>query len=331
MKYCTYCGVPNDDNNMNCPTCGMAFPQGQLQQVNQQMYCQNIQQAYGAPQMGMNSQQTYGAPQMGMNPQQTYGAPQMGMNSQQTYGAPQMGMNPQQGYGMPQPPYNNQGGAPKKKTGLFIAIGVSVIAIIAVIVAVLLSKKDDKDKGGEDERPSAYMTEEYKSKDVSSCKTIKTAVEISMGYETLYVLLTENGPTVMTIIPDQKHEDMGELTYGKASYFLTLTGGAAQASGDVNGKTALEARDIFAQEIAQNIGEETPDIKYDYDALTEEEADLVYYVHVSEKGTVRVYIGKKGLEQDILNQSEDELWGCPNGENGYYSICPELCDSYKQK
>ncbi len=291
MKYCTYCGAPNDDNNMNCPTCGMTFQQGQFQQVNQQMYYQNPQQGYGAPQMGMN---------------------------------------PQQGYVMSQAPSNNQGGAPKKKPVLFIIIGILITLIIA-IMAVLLSKKDENEKGGEDERPSAYKIEEYKSKDVASCKAIKTAVETSMGYETMFVLLTEHGSTVMTIIPDQEHEDIDELTYGNASYFFTLTGGAAQVSGDVNGKTAEEAKNILVQEIAQNIGETTPEIKYDYDALTEKEADLVYYVHVSEKGIVRVYIGKKGLEQDILNQSEDELWASPNGENGYYSICPELCDSYKKK
>ncbi len=310
MKYCIDCGAPNDDNNATCPVCGMAFPQEQFQQVNQQMYYQN-------------SQQGYGAPQMGTNPQQGYGVPQMGTNPQQGYEVPQMGTNPQQGYEVPQ--------APKKKTALYIIIGILLLAIIAVVAVVMLSKKDKDDKGGKEEHPSAKKTEEYKSRDVASCKTIKTAVETSMGYETLYVLMTENGPTVITIIPDQEHEDWDGLTYANASYFLTLTGGAAKASGDVNGKTAEEARNILAKELAQNIGEETPEIEYDYDALTEKEADLVYYVHVSEKGTVRVYIGKKGLEQSILNQSEDELWSCPNGENGYYSICPELCDSYEKK
>ncbi len=303
MKYCTYCGAPNDDSNIACPNCRMTFQMDQFQQVNQQMYFQNTPQAYGSPQMGMSPQQGYGMPQMGMNPQP--------------------------GYGMPQAPSNNQGGTQKKKTGIFILIGILVIVIVAAIVAVLLSKKGDKDKGGKDEHPSSYKTKEYKSEDVYSCKTIKTAVETSMGSETLYVLLTESGPTVITIIPDQKHEDIDELTYEKASYFITLTGGAAEASGDVNKKTAEEARNILVKDIAQNIGMKTPEIMYKYDALTNKEADLVYYVHITEKGTVRVYIGKKNLEQSILNQSDDELWGCPNGENGYYMICPEICDSYQ--
>lgn len=320
MKYCTYCGAPNVDGNMICPNCGMTIQAEAPQQVNPQMYYQvppqtNPQVYYQMPPQ-TNPQVYYQVPPQ-TNPQVYYQGQQQ-VNQQMYYQSP-----PQVNYQTP----SNQ--APKKKVPVVpIIIGMVALIVIGVIVAILLAGKEKKE-----EELSPSEKKNYMSKDVSSCKTIKTSVEVAMGNEDLYVLMTTDA-TVITIIPGQKYEDLQDLTYQKASAFMKFTGGAAADSFDYefhNDRTAEETRDILCREILQNIGETTPEIKYCYDAVTGEATDLVYYVHISEKGTVRVYIGKENLEQDILGQSSDELYESPNGEDGYYMICPELCDSYQQK
>ena len=335
MKNCYNCGTPNDDNSMACQRCGapLQMPQQVMQQQMQpQMMNQRMQPGYGMPQqqmqpqmMNQGMQSGYGMPQQQMQPQMMnqgmqpgYGMPQQGM--QPGNGMPQQGMQP--GNGMPQqqmqPQMMNQApqqptrsaAAPKKNKALVpIIIGVVAVIIIGIIIAVVLGGKDDKDD--KDKKPSARQTKSYIANDISSSKTIKTAVETSMTRESSYELLTnylEGEGTVIVVTPDVATEEIGQ---------------------GVNIISSNKGPDYeYAKiEIGKNIGEKTPPIKYNYDVLTEEKADLVYYVYVSDKGSVYVYIGEKGLEDEIFDAASSGDVEA-NGEDGYYSICPEICDAY---
>ncbi|MBQ9277762.1 MAG: type II secretion system protein [Lachnospiraceae bacterium] len=130
-----------------------------------------------------------------------------------------------------------------------LIIVIAIMAILAGAIAPALIRYIDKSR---------------KSNDVSSGKTIKTAVETAMGTEDAYEQLTAAGTgSVLTIKP-------GETS---ASNGVTLTTGGSGVTADTR------------DEIFQNIGEKTPKIKYKKNNATN------FYVLVSGKGTISVWIG----------------------------------------
>ncbi|MBE5945207.1 MAG: hypothetical protein E7258_09885 [Lachnospiraceae bacterium] len=304
MNTCNYCGGAINQFGV-CSNCGTPAPQ-QMYQQPQQVY-QQPQQMYQQP------QQAYQQPQqVYQQPQQVYQQPQ------------QVYQQPQQAYQQPQ-----SQAAGGKKFPLIPVIMLSIAVIALIVVLVLIMK--DKDGNGSDKKQSSQTNTAYhKEEDVASAKIIKTAVETSLGNENFYNLVTANGPTVITIYPGQEHSDISGITYDTASYFMAIDGGATSNNytNYNNDKDANTVRDEWCQELALNMGDSTPDIEYGYDVLTGEETDLVYYVYVSEKATVYVLIGHKDLSDELLNMDTSVIPDA-NGQDGLYSITPELCDSYK--
>ncbi|GAA5144171.1 hypothetical protein GCM10023340_11380 [Nocardioides marinquilinus] len=101
--------------------------QGQYGQPGQQggQYGQPAQSGqYGQP--GQSGQGQYGQ-QSGQ-----YGQPGQPGQSGQQYGQPGQGQYGQAGYG--QPGYGSSSGGGKKKTGLFVGIGIAAVAIIAFVI-----------------------------------------------------------------------------------------------------------------------------------------------------------------------------------------------------
>lgn len=129
-----------------------------------------------------------------------------------------------------------------------LIIVIAIMAILAGAIAPALIRYIDKSR---------------KSNDVSSGKTIKTAVETAMGTEEAYEQLTAAGSgTVLSVKPNGT----------TASAICKVSGG----SGITNDTLT---------EIFNNIGEKTPKIKYKKNNATN------FYVQISAKGTVSVWIG----------------------------------------
>lgn len=155
-----------------------------------------------------------------------------------------------------------------------LIIVIAIMAILAGAIAPALIRYIDKSRI---------------SNDVSSCKTIKTAVETAMANEKTYELLTNSGKgSTIVVSPDTETSGGGGIT-------LLGSGGAAlSGSGDAAAKT----------EIGANIGEKTPKIKYKkLDAKA-------FVVEITPGGTVKV-----GMSTDSKAIK--------------YEVAPELCEQYQ--
>lgn len=199
-----------------------------------------------------------------------------------------------------QQPMQQQNNAPAKKSKLPIIIAiiaVVIIAIVAVVIGVNGKKKDD-----EDARPkSGYVFKSNASNDISSAKTIKTAVETSMGRESTYELLCSGG-TVIILDPDTTSIDFDYIDYNAA-------------------KKYIDYEKESKEDILGNLGDKIPEFKIDY-AADDTDGDIdCWYVVVSNRGSVTVYTGPKGLTYEELSKDKKN--------DGIFQLCPETCEEYK--
>ena len=187
-----------------------------------------------------------------------------------------------------------------------LIIVIAIMAILAGAIAPALIRYIDKSR---------------KSNDVSSCKTIKTAIETALGNETVYEYLTaaeSNGFCYIYITP-------GEATSTELEDLecIEITGHSSET--EINGKSADEIKLIAENEIATNIGEKTPKLKYRKNAkdTDSEDVPVEFVAVVSKKGTVYVFIA---IAEDMTVE-EDETVGVKT-ESGF-QICPNVCDEYQ--
>ena len=158
-----------------------------------------------------------------------------------------------------------------------LIIVIAIMAILAGAIAPALIRYIDKSR---------------KSNDVSSGKTIKTAVETAMGTEEAYEQLTAAGSGTVLIV--KPNDSVASTAVTKS------TGGSGITT------------DTYA-EIFNNIGEKTPKIKYKKNGATN------FYVVVSAKGTVSVWIGKTA---PTTTTSGTKI-------NGAWQLTPELDKEYQ--
>lgn len=183
-----------------------------------------------------------------------------------------------------------------------LIIVIAIMAILAGAIAPALIRYIDKSR---------------KSNDVSSAKTIKTAVETALGNESIYEILTNNngGYTVIEF-------DSGASTAtasGATSHGMTIKNCTVPT--DV--KIGLSD---CAEEIGTNIGEKIPKIKYKKKInLTTGKADssgtepAAFYAVISSKGTVFVGVAAKGATVSATS----------SGLTGAAELSPTLCDGYQ--
>lgn len=120
-----------------------------------------------------------------------------------------------------------------------LIIVIAIMAILAGAIAPALIKYIDKSR---------------KSNDVSSAKTIKTAIETALGTESVYETLTAinsgKDVTKITIMP------------GESTAADTATGTSAVKIEDCTAPTGAASLTDCAKSIGSNIGEKTPKTKY---------------------------------------------------------------------
>jgi type II secretory pathway pseudopilin PulG len=181
-----------------------------------------------------------------------------------------------------------------------------------------------------------YIDKSRKSNDVSSCKTIKTAVETALGNESIYEVLTNcdsNNCVIVKVVPGEptaEEESTGTPLGDEKKKGLIIS----QCKGIPQG-TNITADEVF-EEIATNIGEKTPKVKYKKDveisatttakatsSTTEKFTPGAFYAVISKKGTVYVFIGSSKF-----TATADKDTGALTVTNGV-QICPEIDKEYQ--
>ena len=184
---------------------------------------------------------------------------------------------------------------------------IIVIAIMAILVGAIAPAL------------IRYIDKSRKSNDVTSAKTIKTAVETALGNEDIYSYLTNittGDFSTVTIEPGK-----ATATTGSTSSAVTISNCSATGI-EVS---VADVDKLAKKEIGTNIGEKTPKLKY---KKANTEADVCkctvtpkkFYALISKKGTVYVLIGDgapSNLPTDLSNYTDA------------YSICPETCGAYQ--
>ena len=194
-----------------------------------------------------------------------------------------------------------------------LIIVIAIMAILAGAIAPALIRYIDKSR---------------KSNDVTSCKTIKTAVETALGNESVYEYLTTGGDYCYIYVTPGKPtaDDTAPSTPPSStpgSQAVRISGGNDSAT-DINGKTGEEVKKIAIEEIATNIGEKSPKLKYKKNAADTNSKDVPveFAAVVSKKGTVYVFIATK---KDMKVKETD---GNVVPDKGF-QICPNVCDEYQ--
>lgn len=194
-----------------------------------------------------------------------------------------------------------------------LIIVIAIMAILAGAIAPALIKYIDKSR---------------KSNDVSSAKTIKTAIETALGTESVYETLTTcTTYTKVTIKPNQP---TATATNGTAAVQITDNAGTAITPPD-GGATIEEC----AKSIGSNIGEKTPKTKYKKNINEAGEKQNgsagfkpeAFVAFITPGGTVYVCVAKANGADAACN---------PNGSGSGVAtfddcapLAPEVCKGYQ--
>lgn len=191
-----------------------------------------------------------------------------------------------------------------------LIIVIAIMAILAGAIAPALIRYIDKSR---------------KSNDVSSAKTIKTAVETALGNESVYEFLTTGDAATagkfctITVIPG---ESTGETASGAEKCIIIK--GAYSGTNKINGKSAADLMKIAQTEIGTNIGEKTPKLKYKKAADSKIGVPKAFVAAISGKGTVYVFIASVDDGSIALTEKDGEVTS-----TNAYQLCPTVCDEYQ--
>ena len=193
-----------------------------------------------------------------------------------------------------------------------LIIVIAIMAILAGAIAPALIKYIDKSR---------------KSNDVSSAKTIKTAVETALGTEEVYETLTNvaSGSTAVCI-KFTSGATVSDFSPTGVSY-LTVTG----CAGNPNTNPTMTDAEI-AKSVASNIGEKIPKTKYkkmiDNTGTKVDSSGFVpdtFYAFITPSGTVFVVVGNSSTTPTYTAASGSAAASFTNGA----PLAPEVCKGYQ--
>lgn len=192
-----------------------------------------------------------------------------------------------------------------------LIIVIAIMAILAGAIAPALIKYIDKSR---------------KSNDVSSAKTIKTAVETALGTESVYEYLTGGSGdySYVYVIPG---EETSSGNPGAKAVKIGWGDGSAPTD-KINGKDPADIEKVAVEQIAANIGEKTPKLKYRKNAGDEKSSATPeeFVAVISKKGTVYVYISVVADQGFTVPLDGDEPKSADDAVG--FQICPNICDEY---
>jgi type IV pilus assembly protein PilA len=184
-----------------------------------------------------------------------------------------------------------------------LIIVIAIMAILAGAIAPALIKYIDKSR---------------KSNDVSSAKTIKTAVETALGTESVYETLVNDKGSYINITPNSAtatSSALSEDATAAKNIAIGIAGTDLQHKTDSDGKSGAKV-EACATLIGANIGETTPKIKYkkDTDSITPN----MWVVTINAKGTVTVGLAKEAVKTNELVDG-----------TGYIELAPDINENYQ--
>ena len=189
-----------------------------------------------------------------------------------------------------------------------LIIVIAIMAILAGAIAPALIRYIDKSR---------------RSNDVSSCKSIKTAVETALGTEDVYTWMTEtaSGDTadcavMLEIVPNTK-------TAAGSTYAAINPIKMVSTTPDGVEMSKYQALKV----IGQNIGEKTPKLKFKKAADGSHKPNGKFYVFISKNGTVYVGISSKASPA-ATDFSINTSTGKAELAEGYM-ICPDVDEKYQ--
>lgn len=203
-----------------------------------------------------------------------------------------------------------------------LIIVIAIMAILAGAIAPALIKYIDKSR---------------KSNDVSSAKTIKTAVETALGNENIYEVCTsgtagDNGFTaIFYIIPGSAtastaaaagDSEGGESSSEEDKYGVgVVCDVAANATAGSSADDVDTYKQLASEVVASNIGENTPKIKYKKNAADKSKDGPAGFVATcTSGGSVEVYVTTLGATTCASFKPADGV---------DFKLCPEICDYYQ--
>lgn len=190
-----------------------------------------------------------------------------------------------------------------------LIIVIAIMAILAGAIAPALIRYIDKSR---------------KSNDVSSCKTIKTAVETALGNEDVYAFLTNCGD-------DDANFTLITFNPGESTSTATMSNDAMTISGCTEPTAGVSVADVGTlalTEIGTNIGEKIPKLKYTKANKDDSAAACTvkpekFYAAITAKGTVYVMIGSNTAPSATPSGVKVAEY------DSAYIISPECCAAYQ--
>jgi type II secretory pathway pseudopilin PulG len=161
-----------------------------------------------------------------------------------------------------------------------------------------------------------YIDKSRKSNDVSSAKTIKTAVETALGTESVYETLVNDAGSHIDITPNAKASSaLSEDSDVAKNIAITIDGTNLEHKDTDDGKSGATVS-ACATLIGANIGETTPKIKYkkETDGITPDE----FCVTINAKGTVTVGLAEGAISSNDLKDGDD-----------YIELAPDINENYQ--
>ena len=183
-----------------------------------------------------------------------------------------------------------------------LIIVIAIMAILAGAIAPALIKYIDKSR---------------KSNDVSSAKTIKTAVETALGTESVYETLVNDGGSVINIEPNKACQALSSNANASACITIDWVKTDMQKS-DSNGYSGATNAACVAL-IGANIGEKTPKVKYKKGTSAVQNPDN-WVVLINAKGTVTVGLSASEISTEVDSVSAD---------SDYIALAPDIDEDYQ--
>ena len=200
-----------------------------------------------------------------------------------------------------------------------LIIVIAIMAILAGAIAPALIRYIDKSR---------------KSNDVSSAKTIKTAVETALGNEDIYAYLVTSPTTGKNAVIEFVPGKSTSTAAAGAGSAVTSTSAAMKISNcnDVSDASVADVGALTISEIGTNIGEKIPKLKYgkankDDKVSKCKETPQSFYAVINNKGTVFVMISKSGITDFTTVPGEGDAK--VSEYTAAYPICPEACGAYQ--
>ena len=185
----------------------------------------------------------------------------------------------------------------KKNKGFSLVELIIVIAIMAILAGAIAPAL------------IRYVDKSRKSNDVSAAKTIKTAVETALSYEKSFELLTTGDQSSTT--------DTDGKTINYVGYIEIIPNTPDNGYGNNgitlkpanNAETDSDSLESTSKEIANNLGEKTPKVKYKK-AANDTVKPETWFVFCTTQGSISV-----GLGESISNGK-------------FYMLAPEISKYY---